>query len=239
MSRTELSTRKSAAAATRTALPSNSAELEHFRLAAAEGLRAELIGTFLQFRRGAWQFGKDKKELAAGTQLVALMHDVQHGYVRWTDKKVTGQVMGRIGDGFKMPARETLGDNDPAAWSIGLDGKRSDPWLHTLHLPLKSSDGSQHFTFVAGTDSGRQAVYRLIESYANLGRNHPGELPVVQLGTEAFESRKLSTTIFVPAFRIVGWTNRSDMALLGKDTESPAPSEEPIPQGEMNDEVPY
>ena len=36
--------------------------------------------------------------------------------------------MGLLYDGFIMPPRDTLGDDDPASWEIGLSGQPQDPW---------------------------------------------------------------------------------------------------------------
>ena len=50
------------------------------------------------------------------------------------------RVMGLLYDGFKMPPREELGDNNPMDWPAGLDNKSADPWQHHNYLVLQNAD---------------------------------------------------------------------------------------------------
>ena len=45
--------------------------------------------------------------------------------------------MGLLYDGFVMPPRESLGDNEAGEWDLGLDGQPADPWQHAQYLVLQ------------------------------------------------------------------------------------------------------
>jgi hypothetical protein len=168
------------------ALPEDiAAELELFHKAALEGMRASFLGTLLRFKKGLWIYGEDKTELACGTKVIALMNEFRRGYVRWEDSKATAHVVGKISEGFTAPPRETLGDNDESLWPVGLSGKREDPWVFTMYAPLKSLDDETVYTYATSSDGGTQAVYRLSERYAWLGRKHPGQYPIIELRSPA------------------------------------------------------
>jgi hypothetical protein len=217
--------------------------LDNFRKAAIDGMRASFLGTLLRFKKGAWIYGEDKRELAAGTEVVALMNEVRRGYVKWTDKKAVAHVVGKICDGFVPPQRDTLGDTDQARWPIGLSGTREDPWVFAMYLPMKSLDGDDIYTFATSSDGGIQAVYKLIERYAWLGRKHPGEYPVVALNAETYDHPRFGP-VHKPKFEIVGWTGRPEIELTNDGAEPRAPGAEAASQptnvgSDLDDEIPF
>jgi hypothetical protein len=212
------------------ALPADiAAELELFRQAALEGMRASFLGTLLRFKKGIWVYGEDKTELDRGTKVVALMNEFRRGYVRWWDGKATGHVVGKISEGFATPPRETLGDNDASLWPAGLSGGKEDPWVFTMYAPLKSIAGDDIYTFATSSDGGVQTVYKLTERYSWLGRKHPGEYPIVALESETYDHPRFGV-VHKPKLEIVGWTGRPDVELIDA---------EPSRRSEMDDEIPF
>jgi hypothetical protein len=239
MSRTyEALSEQNAVAVTAPSLPAEVAtELDNFRLAAMDGMRASFLGTLLRFKKGTWLYGADGRELEPGTEAVALMGEFRRGWVRWEKSRATNHVVGKIAQGFVVPPRDSLGDTDQAHWPLGLSGKREDPWQLTLYAPLKSLDGEDIYTFATSSDGGNQAVYKLVERYAWLGRKHPGEFPIVTLDSETYEHPRFGT-VHKPKLEIVGWTGRPAIELSDAGTE-PKPGAEPSRKSDMDDEIPF
>lgn len=220
-------------------------ELKNFKLAAAEGLQASFLGTLLLFRQGEWVYGAEKQKLKPGTQLIALMNEARRGMVKWLDKKAVSHKVGKISEGFVVPAREDLDDVAEDMWPVGPDGKRKDPWAFTMFLPLVSPEGDHLFTYSTSSVGGTQAIYMLIDRYAWIGEKHPGQFPIVELGLEGYYNKKYSNTTLNPTFKIISWVDRPSLGVDQKisaptaaaETNEPPPHE--LPPDDMSDEIPF
>ncbi len=209
--------------------PDIAAELEAIHQAAVEGMRASFLGTLLRFKKGVWVYGEDKRELVCGTQVVGLMKEFRRGYVRWQDGKATGHVVGKICEGFVLPPRETLGDANEEFWPKGFSGNKEDPWIYTMYAPFKSVDDDEVYTYATSSDGGTQALYRLMERYAWLGRKHPGQYPIVTLDSESYDHPRFGV-VHKPKIEIVDWSGRPDIELI---------EAEPSLASEMEDAIPF
>jgi hypothetical protein len=145
--------------------------LDHFREAAADGMRGSFLGTLLRFVKGQYLYGSEKRQIVAGTKLIAVMGEARRGWVRWENKRTTKHAVGRIADGFKPPDRHQLGDTDEADWP-SPNGRPADPWQFTWYLPLRSAEVDQLFTFATTSDGGISAVAKLLGQFANQSARH-------------------------------------------------------------------
>src|SRR5262245_47997006 len=80
----------------------------------------------LKFVRGKYWTGND--EVPAGRDFVAHVHQVNHGWVKFDDRKVIEQRVGPVAKGFKPCSRDKLGDTDEAKWERDGNGTPRDPW---------------------------------------------------------------------------------------------------------------
>jgi hypothetical protein len=222
---------------TSTALaPAIKDEIDGFRRAAAEGQQASLAGTLLRFIKGRWVHKGEngKEELPIGTGLVLVTGECRRGWTKWHNGKPVAHHVGRVCENYTPPSREEIGNTDESRWPIGLSGKKQDPWQFTFYVPLVSDDGDL-FTFVTSTAGGRMEVSNLFARYAADAHKHPGQAPVVTLGTDTFESKSYGE-VDQPRLDIVDWTDRPEIMLQGP-TSQPQPEHEPT-KHEMDDEIP-
>jgi len=101
-----------------------------------------IIGALLKFSKGDWLAGPDAEEMAAGTELVAVVPGTVHGWVLWQNNKRADQVMGLLIEGFVPPARSTLGHDDQSKWEVDATGRPRDPWQPTIYMPIISLDAT-------------------------------------------------------------------------------------------------
>jgi hypothetical protein len=136
---------------------------------------------------------------------------------------------GFLYDGFVLPPRTSLGDEDPAKWPLGLSGRPENPWLTRMYLVLQDPTSGEVITFVTNSLTGRRAAGNLLRHYDRLCRTHPGHLPVVKLKVGGFQHKDSRVGyVPVPSFSIVGRTPKDSAAIPDTSTEA-----------DLNDEVPW
>lgn len=227
-------------------LPATDVADEHaaFTKAANQNLRSKLLGTLLTYKKetgapegGRFRHGKDKIELKLGTRLVALMNEVRHGHIKWQGGQVADQAIHKMVD-VPLLNRAILSDNDEDAWPVSeMSGKVEDPWAHIVYVPLVTLDGATFFTFSTKSFWGREAAYQLVDDYGQLGRQHPGQYPVIELGSRIEPSKKFGD-IPAPTLRIVGWTGRPQLALADSTIDDGAPEDGAPDDGAPDDGAP-
>jgi hypothetical protein len=84
-------------------------------------------------------------------------------------------------------------------------------------------DGASIFVFSTQYFNGREVCYGLLKKYASQGAQHPGQCPVVALGTKMQAGKK--GDFHVPTLDIVGWSGRPQIIAIG----APAEMQEPRP----------
>ena len=91
-----------------------------------------IAGRLIKFTKdGDYITTDDEQAIPANAEFVLLADDTQIGWLKFNGPgEAPNRVMGLLFDGFEMPPREGLGDLDPAAWEVGLDGQPQDPWTH-------------------------------------------------------------------------------------------------------------
>jgi hypothetical protein len=92
------------------------------------------------FKDGRWSCGNLEidEEGLGGSEWVADLDNLLKGYRTYDErvKKFRYALVGAFDD-TAVPERDTLGDTDPARWSIPKGAtERKDPWRSTYALPL-------------------------------------------------------------------------------------------------------
>jgi hypothetical protein len=218
-------------------------DLDLFAEAARENLQPN-TGALLLYKKRKFTYGKDKTELLLGTAVIPIMHEIRHGHVKWVNGKIVKPAIGRVIDGFR-PNRDVLGDHDQNDWPW-KDGKQSDPWVHTVLIPMVTRDGASLFTFSTHSFFGREAAYKLIQQYAAQARQHPGHYPVIKLGTTINPTKKYGD-IDGPELLIVDWADRPQQMLASLPIEvvdESEPDDKPPKKSgsfgsDMDDEIPF
>jgi hypothetical protein len=194
-----------------------------------------LIGSLLKFSKGDYLVGKDG-DVFEGDRLVAVMPSLIHGWVYWSSSKPVEQVMGLLAESYSPPLRKDLGHTDEAAWERGEDGHARDPWQMTMYLPMVTIDAANVFTFSTSSDGGRRlGIKPLCLAYGKRMRQHPDELPVVELDQDSYPHKiKAYGRIKHPVFKIVDWVEAdaylaSVAQAAGRQIEPPADSNSQIP----------
>lgn len=188
------------------------------------------LGRLLKFVKGEWQTGDDT--LLEGAEFVARIDLAARGWVRFAGGKVTDQIVGKIADGFRPPARDELADNDPASWiEKDANGRPRDPWVEQWYLPLVGFESRELLTFVTGSKGGRAAIGGLCLIYGNTKRDRG--LPVVALRTRSYKHKQYGR-IETPELAIVGWEGGAPAAT----TAIPTPTGNAA-AAELDDAIPF
>jgi len=183
-------------------------------------------GDLLKFKKGKFVRGENETIVAEGSEFTALPSELAIGWVRWVDGRPDRHVVGRIVDGFRKPARDSLGDNDAALWPIDPKGGRKDPWASAAYLVLEDSDGEM-LTFSTSSAGGSRALARFASNYDKHRVKHPGARPRVKLYADSYRHAEYGE-VHVPVIEIVGWED--------------APATAAPPSGlatELNDDIPW
>ena len=143
-------------------------------------------GKLLKFVKGSWETGDDK--VPDGTEFVAYVDQVVRGWVCFQESKVVNRIIGKIGDGFRPPAREELPDTDQGKWEKDAKGEPRDPWVLQWFLPMIAVETGDFVTFVTGSSGGSKAVGHLCGIYGR--KSHTGMLPIVALRTRSYKHHK-------------------------------------------------
>lgn len=188
-------------------------DVDPYAAYASEISNRPFAGDLLVFsKHGDYKAGQSKSDIATGTKMVVYMPGLKCGWVKWQEKQPVQYVMGLVGDGFKPPVREELGDLDEDQWET-LNDKPKDPWQMTNHLPMCDQKG-QLFTFVSTSKGGLSEVGRIAILYANRRRMKPDEIPVIELHSDSYDHKIYGETM-TPVFKVIGWvpipTNFSEL----------------------------
>jgi hypothetical protein len=153
-------------------------------------------------------------EIETGRELVVDMRSLRHGFVRREYGHTVKSLMGYVSDGFKPPARESLGDLDEEQWPVDDDDRPQDPWRYTISIQMYGHNEDGYYLLVfddeleceesihPATDIGLLA--RLFAAQLRAGHDND---PVLELGRYlAYGTR------YWPKISFVGW----DTTLLSR-----------------------
>jgi hypothetical protein len=191
---------------------------------------ANIVGRLIKFsKEGKFITSDDDEPINGDLNFIVLADQTLIGWIKFNGEgELPDRRMGLLYDGFVMPQRQELGDDNEAEWELGLDGRPADPWQHHMYLVMQRVDTGGMFTFATPSKTGRRAVGNLLRHYNTMQRKHPDMYPVVQLKTGGYQHRDDR----------VGWVNTPMFVVTGRtskdDASKPAPLEE-----DMNDDVPF
>jgi hypothetical protein len=192
---------------------------------------AAVVGRLVKFSKdGQFVTADDGEPISDVAEFVMLADETLIGWIRFNGEgEPPDRVMGLLYGDFKMPARDTLGDEDVSKWKNGLNGLPEDPWRHQVYVVLQNAESGELFTYIANSQTARRSVGHLLRHYTRLQRTHPDEYPVVRLKAGGFQHRDERVGwVATPAFAVVG--RRSKESTARPDTSRAA---------DFNDELPY
>ena len=201
--------------------------------AAIDSFLTEFAGgggaTFFKFTKGRY-VDRDGEEIAKKTEFVCPYEQIQIGWIRFNGKgNSPTRHMGPLFSGFVPPSRNSLGDNDPSAWEVGLNGEPADPWQMQCLLPLLDAKTGEPFVFQTVSVTGRGAVGKLILACKQLRKKKPDIYSVVRLDVGGYQHRDPRIGfVEVPAFPVIGQAPKDGTAL--PDTSL---------KNELDDAVPF
>jgi hypothetical protein len=192
---------------------------------------ATIAGHMVKFNKDGKFIRTDNDEVIDDeTDFVAMPDQTLIGWIKFNGEgQPPDRVMGLLYDGFVMPAREHLGDNDHSKWEVGLDGRPQDPWQHHVYLVLQRADTKELFTFVTSSITGRKAIGNLLRHYDRTQRARDDSYPIVRLKVGGFQHRDAR----------VGWVKTPVIAIVGRAPRSGTPNPDSSIQADMNDDLPF
>jgi hypothetical protein len=191
---------------------------------------ATLAGPAVKFNKHGQFMRTDTEEvLGDDVDYTALCDETLISWVKFSeDGGPPERVGGLLYDGFVLPPRASLGDDDPAKWPMGLDGRPTDRWIHQICLVLQEPKSGELFTFITNSRTGRRAVGNLLRHYDRLRKSHPDHYPAVKLKTGGFMHKdERIGFVATPSFAVVGRVPKDSAAV--PDTSTAADLDDAIP----------
>jgi hypothetical protein len=209
------------------------------------------LGTLLKFKKGHYFVGKGEDEVEVTDETrIAHVEATMRGYVKFFDGKRVAQQIGRVADGYKVPPRKALGDNDESEWELDkATSKRKDPWALQYYLPMEDPENGEIAIFVTGSDGGVEAVLKLCDTF---GKNAERGLPVIKLAVTSYNHQDWGR-VFKPDLQVISWDSSvivtpppaSGNPPPASGNPPPAPAkDDPISTGrprknDMDDDIPF
>ena len=192
---------------------------------------ATIVGRMAKFtKEGKFITTDDEETIGDEVDFITLVDQTLIGWMKFNGEgQPPDRVMGLLYDGFAMPPRESLGDNDVAAWELGLNGKPQDPWQHHVYLVLQRADTSEMFTFVTSSITGRRAIGNLLRHYNRTQKTNPDAYPLVRLKVGGFQHRD----------ERVGWVKVPVLAIVGSVPKAGTAKPDSSHAADMNDAIPF
>src|SRR5262245_13538409 len=124
--------------------PENDREIDAYDAYVNEG--GANFGKLLKFIKGEYFVGED--EVPKGTEYAAVMFEERRGWVKFVDGKPVDYRIGLVREGYVLPTRQSLGDNDPAFWPTDKKGNPQDIWVKQAYLPIVDIESNEMLCFV-------------------------------------------------------------------------------------------
>ena len=175
------------------------------------------VGDLLKFGKdGVYVAGRESREIAHGTRMVACMSTLRVGWIRWEDGSPIEGPMGLVADGFVPPKRDTLEDTpDQSLWDRDDKGNPVNPWQLSNDLVLYDPKDEQFYTFATSSKGGIGAVGELSKAYGQHLRQRPDDWPKISLeGGSYLHSIRSRGRIHYPIFRQDGWVAAKDLPAI-------------------------
>jgi hypothetical protein len=160
---------------------------------------------FIKFAKGKYTT-RDSEEIAPGMELVAVYDQIQTGWIKFKGKgNAPERNMGPLFNGFVVPRRSEMGDNDESLWEAGPNNEPIDPWQLQIVLPLLDAKTGEPYIFATTSMTGRTAVGKLIFACKQLRKKSPDVYPLIRLDIAGFKHRDERVGwVPTPAFPVIG-----------------------------------
>lgn len=209
-----------------------------------------IVGSLLKFNKGDWMYGQEGGEFPVGKRMIVNMDQLLLGWIRWEDQRPEEQRMGLLVDGFKPPARDTLGfgyepgdvdaPSDTSEWEIDPNSKQPrDPWQFTYYLVMKDPENEDEventFTFTTASTGGKTAIGDLCKVYGRKRREgYKDYYPIIALKVGSYKHSQYGKTK-VPVLPVVSWVPKTAFG------ELPAPVDATlqIAQNKKDEDIPF
>lgn len=220
--------------------------------ALAEAARDDnrMVGRPLRFKKGKWMVSREEPgtfdAVSGGDLFCADILSYACGWVKWKSNKPVARHVYRPIDGWLMPTRDRMPDNDPQQWEFDEKlGKNKDPWQEQHQIVMKwlEKEGQNLVTWQCGGFYQIKNIRKLIAEYVHHANKHIGAMPVVQLGTYDERSRSFGD-IPAPKLTIVNWEEFGPEAAppgMPRQRALPSPQSiaaEPV-EHFVDDEIPF
>jgi hypothetical protein len=218
----------SAAQMTAVALPDTRTEVQKYL---DEIAPAAVVGRLVKFSKdGQFITADDGEPVSDVAEFVVLADETLVGWIKFSGAgEPPDRRMGLLYGGFKMPPRDTLGDDDQSAWDNGLNGLPEDPWRHQVYVVLQNVESGELYTYIASSQTARRSVGHLLRHYDRMRRTHPDEYPVVRLKAGGFQHRD----------ERVGWVPTPAFAAVGRRPKDGTARPDTSRAADFDDAVPF
>lgn len=216
-------------AASRTAVAQAGAADPFARAAADMG---GSMSVYMKFNGNSGEFtvGKEGDEVPEGTELAADMMEFRRGWICWKDNEVIEEIMVRISDGKLPPEEHELTDHGPYV----VNEEQNDGWHEQAALSLTNLKTGESYTFKSSSKSANRSLGSLLKDFSRQYKNHPGEIPVVTLGSHSFETKnKAWGKKYAPDLKINRWVKAEDIVVQVEGEDAGDYEDAPPPQAQV------
>jgi hypothetical protein len=189
-----------------------------------------IAGELIKFsKEGKFVLAESGEEVSGEISFTALCDEVLVGWIKFAGEgEPPLRHQGLLYNGFVMPKRESLGDQDPRTWPEGLSGQPTDPWQHQICLVVQNPETQALYTFATSSLTGRRAVGNLLRHYDRMRRASSDFYPVVKLKPGGFQHKDPRVGfVATPTFQVVGRTLKNSAAV--PDTSPGADMSDSLP----------
>jgi hypothetical protein len=213
---------------TAVAMPDNRTPVQQYL---DEVAPASIVGRLIKFSKDhQFETADDGEPIGDDVDFIALADQCLVGWIKFNgDGEPPDRVAGLLYDGFIMPPRETLGDDDQSQWEDGLDGKPADPWQHQMALVLQRGDSGELYTLATTTKTGRRAIGNLLRHYDRMERAKSNMYPLIRLKVGGFNHRD----------ERIGWVAVPVLAVVGRAPKESAARPDSSLKADLSDAIPF
>lgn len=186
-------------------------------------------GMFLRFSGNTGEWSVKGEIVPPGTHFAFLILHAEEGWQCWYDNKPIKTLLNPVIDRVPVPTEDKLPPL-PGPKKLETDG-----WRRVVKVQVRDLAGGPQMDLTLPAESPYRPIWRLIKEYGqkvrmNIDENRRPKIPVIEVGTEKFMSKKTGTHKFAPILTIAGWESEEDLAALasGSGPEEDVPAQEQI-----------
>jgi hypothetical protein len=158
---------------------------------------------------GIYTYGKEEKELTAGSELAVNMKSFALGWICWKDEKVEAEIMAMPFAGqIPITNEADLPDHGPF--------NAEDGWSKQASVEMKILDTGEDVLLKLSSSSGVFAMNELLRGYAKeLSQQGDDAIIVVSASSNGFMPKeKKYGKKYAPVFEIVEWTTEEKLSAV-------------------------